>query len=302
MPDPDAHSLHGTHGEVLTAISDGMVALLKEYYGLGPTQAKTYYHDDIGVCLLRGGFTRVEQTLLDGGRGHAVIQQRMEFQEVMRDRFTAVVEHATGRPVIGIMSGKQQDPDMICEVFVLSPTDLVDDDELSTKDRTSVTHTDERATRLKAVDGRSHARRHETEQRMRAVTAGRYVDTAHTPTPVRLVARRRAARRRETQVDRTFRRLRSPAGRSTSAAVATDLGVSAFGRRRGCPTRYGLLQGVADRLGRVHRVGRPGRRSAVLAATVVSGARVRETCRLHAHAACAGVGGRAPRSPRPAER
>jgi hypothetical protein len=28
------------------------------------------------------------------------------------------------------MSGNQQDPDMICEVFVLSPTDLVADHEL----------------------------------------------------------------------------------------------------------------------------------------------------------------------------
>jgi hypothetical protein len=59
-----------------------------------------------------------------------VIQQRMIFQEVMRERFEAVVEHATGRPVIGFMSGNQQSPDMICEVFVLSPTDLVEDHEL----------------------------------------------------------------------------------------------------------------------------------------------------------------------------
>ena len=41
-----------------------------------------------------------------------------------------MIEHATGRPVIGFMSGNQQSPDMICEVFVLSPTDLVGDDEL----------------------------------------------------------------------------------------------------------------------------------------------------------------------------
>jgi uncharacterized protein YbcI len=126
----DAQSLQGTHGDVLTAVSEGMVALLKEYYGRGPTQTKTYYHDDLVVCVLRGGFTRVEQTLLDGGRGAAVIEQRMAFQEVMRDRFAAVIEHATGRPVIGFMSGNQQDPDMICEVFVLSPTDLVEDHEL----------------------------------------------------------------------------------------------------------------------------------------------------------------------------
>ena len=117
------------HGEILTAISTGLVALLKEYYGVGPTQAKTYYHDDLVVCVLRGGFTRVEQTLLAGDRGKAVIDQRMAFQEVMRSRFEAVVQHATQRPVIGFMSGNQQDPDMICEVFVLSPTDLVDEAE-----------------------------------------------------------------------------------------------------------------------------------------------------------------------------
>lgn len=113
------------HGEELTAISDGLVALLKEFYGRGPTQAKSYYQDDLVVCVLRGGYTQVEQTLLDGGRGTAVIKQRMEFQELMRDRFEGVVEEATGRKVIGFMSGNQQEPDLMCEVFVLAPTDLV---------------------------------------------------------------------------------------------------------------------------------------------------------------------------------
>lgn len=75
--------------------------------------------------MLRGGFSRVEQTLLEGGRGSAVIEQRMAFQELMRDRFEAVIEHATGRPVIGFMSGNQQDPDLMCEVFLLAPTDLL---------------------------------------------------------------------------------------------------------------------------------------------------------------------------------
>jgi uncharacterized protein YbcI len=113
-------------GAARTKISDGMVALLKDFYGVGPTQTKTYFHDDLVVCLMRGGFTRVEQTLLEGGRTSAVIQQRMEFQEVMRERFVEVIEGATGRRVVGFMSGNQQDPDMICEVFVLAPTDLVD--------------------------------------------------------------------------------------------------------------------------------------------------------------------------------
>jgi uncharacterized protein YbcI len=120
-----------THGDVLTAISDGMVALLKEFYGRGPTRAKSYYEDDLVVCVLRGGFSRVEQTLLEGGRGTAVIQQRMEFQEVMRQRFAEVIEAATGRRVIGFMSGNQQHPDLMCEVFILAPTDLVGEDELA---------------------------------------------------------------------------------------------------------------------------------------------------------------------------
>ena len=107
-----------------------MVVLLKEFYGRGPTRTKTYYEDDLVVCLLRGGFTRVEQTLLDGGRGTSVIRQRMEFQELMRARFEGVIELATGRPVIGFMSGNQQDPDIMCEVFVLGPTEFVDDHEI----------------------------------------------------------------------------------------------------------------------------------------------------------------------------
>jgi uncharacterized protein YbcI len=129
-PQRSLQSKPSSHGEVLTAISDGMVALLKEFYGRGPTRAKSYYEDDLVVCVLRGGFSRVEETLLAGGRGQAVIQQRMEFQEVMRERFAEVIEAATGRRVIGFMSGNQQHPDLMCEVFILAPTDLVDDHEI----------------------------------------------------------------------------------------------------------------------------------------------------------------------------
>ena len=116
-------------GEIRTRISEGIVALLKEHYGRGPDKAKTYYYDDLVVCLLRGGFTRVEQTLLEGGRSAAVIEQRMAFQEVMRPVFHQLIEHVTGRRVIGFMSGNQQEPDMIAEIFVLHPTDLIDGDE-----------------------------------------------------------------------------------------------------------------------------------------------------------------------------
>jgi uncharacterized protein YbcI len=124
------HEIGAERGDVLTAISDGIVALLKEYYGKGPTGAKTYYQDDLVVCLLRGGFTRVEETLRQAGRGYDVLRQRMLFQEIMRDRFEAVVEAATGRRVVGFMSGNQQHADMLCEVFVLAPGDAAQADAL----------------------------------------------------------------------------------------------------------------------------------------------------------------------------
>ena len=123
MPDvSDSREEGHTKGEILTEISEGVVLLLKEFYGVGPSEAKTYYQDDLVVCLLHGGFTRVERTLLEHDRGGTVIDQRLAFQKIMQERFEAVVERATGRSVIGFMSASQQEQDMICEVFVLSPS------------------------------------------------------------------------------------------------------------------------------------------------------------------------------------
>ena len=41
MNDQDTQTSKRRHGDVLTDISDGLVGLLKEYYGHGPTRAKS---------------------------------------------------------------------------------------------------------------------------------------------------------------------------------------------------------------------------------------------------------------------
>ncbi len=112
-------------GDVQRNISRRIVALHKEFYGKGPTKAKTYYLDDVVVLLMRGGFSKVEETLLAEGRGDAVIRQRMEFQDVMLDRFSEVIRSETGRSVVAFMSGSHQDPDVTSEVFILDTTDLL---------------------------------------------------------------------------------------------------------------------------------------------------------------------------------
>jgi uncharacterized protein YbcI len=106
---------------MLASISTALVQLHSHYYGKGPTKAKTYIVDDTVVCLLRGGFTTVERTLIDQGNADAVYGIRRSFQQAMEPHFTEVVEGATGRKVIAYMSQIHEDPDVACEVFVLEP-------------------------------------------------------------------------------------------------------------------------------------------------------------------------------------
>ena len=110
-------------GEVLAQISTALVQLHSRYYGKGPTKAKTHQVNDTIISILRGGFTRVERTLIETGQVEPVHQMRRTFQEVMEDEFRRVVEDATGRKVIAYMSNVHTDPDLAIEIFLLEPLD-----------------------------------------------------------------------------------------------------------------------------------------------------------------------------------
>jgi uncharacterized protein YbcI len=108
---------------MLAQISTALVQLHSRYYGKGPTKAKTHMVDDTVVCILRGGFTTVERTLLDTGELDAVYQMRRSFQQAMEEEFRRIVEDATGRRVIAYMSSIHVDPDLAVELFVLEPVE-----------------------------------------------------------------------------------------------------------------------------------------------------------------------------------
>jgi uncharacterized protein YbcI len=110
-------------GETLAQISTTLVQLHSRYYGKGPTKAKTHMVDDTVVCILRGGFTTVERTLIDTGEIESVYQMRRSFQQAMEDEFRRVIEDATGRNVIAYMSSIHVDPDLAVELFVLEPVE-----------------------------------------------------------------------------------------------------------------------------------------------------------------------------------
>jgi uncharacterized protein YbcI len=109
-------------GEMAAAISTGLVQLHRQYYGKGPTKAKTYFVNDTVVCILEGGFTTVERTLIEDGQSDAVYEIRRSFQKAMEVQFTEVVERATSRSVIAYMSQIHEDPDLAVELFVLEPS------------------------------------------------------------------------------------------------------------------------------------------------------------------------------------
>jgi uncharacterized protein YbcI len=106
---------------MLAQISVGLVQLHSRFYGKGPTKAKTHMVNDTVICILRGGFTTVERTLLDTGEIESVFQMRRSFQTAMEDEFRRIVEGATQRKVIAYMSSIHVDPDLAVEFFVLEP-------------------------------------------------------------------------------------------------------------------------------------------------------------------------------------
>jgi uncharacterized protein YbcI len=105
-------------GELLSAISTRIVAMLREHYGRGPMKAKTYALDDIIVCVLRGsGFTAIEKTMMDSGEPERVVAMREDFQRVMAARYKETIEELTDREVVAFISQAHVEPDITLEVF-----------------------------------------------------------------------------------------------------------------------------------------------------------------------------------------
>jgi uncharacterized protein YbcI len=111
---------HRALGEMRAMISREIVRLQAEYYGKGPTKAKTYIYDDVVVVVLEETFTRAEKTLAQRGEGDAIQHIRRRFQQQMAEDFTSVVEQATGRSVRVFLSDTDIPADVSVEIFLLA--------------------------------------------------------------------------------------------------------------------------------------------------------------------------------------
>ncbi|HWC12977.1 MAG TPA: Na-translocating system protein MpsC family protein [Actinomycetota bacterium] len=110
-------------GEMLAAISNEMVRLKAQHYGKGAVEAKTYLNDDFLFVVLKGGMTKIEETLVDSGDEALVRQVRLRFQEQMTVAFTDAVEKVTGCKVLAHQSQVVFNPDYSFEIFLLDRND-----------------------------------------------------------------------------------------------------------------------------------------------------------------------------------
>ena len=112
-----------THGELLVALSNQIVAIYKKLYGKGPVKVRSWYLEDVVVCLLRGGLTRSEQTFVELGRGDRVALQRESFHKVAEPVFIDAVEELIHRRVETVMSATHEEHDVTTLVFLLEPAE-----------------------------------------------------------------------------------------------------------------------------------------------------------------------------------
>jgi uncharacterized protein YbcI len=120
---PDATKPQAEHGALSSAISNGMVGLLRDYTGRGPVRARTTIDENLVVCVLGDALTKSEQSLVEHGHDKHVLRGRRVIQGTMEEDAIGLVEKLTDREVVAFMSNNHIDPDLGVEIFILAPLD-----------------------------------------------------------------------------------------------------------------------------------------------------------------------------------
>lgn len=112
--------LHGE--ELLSAVTEEMVALHERYHHRSPASAKTQLLEgDLLAVVMGGVYTDIEKTMIELQREAVVQETRDTFQVAMQQRFIEAVERLSGREVLTFISNSHVGPDIEIELFVLRP-------------------------------------------------------------------------------------------------------------------------------------------------------------------------------------
>ena len=104
-------------------IARGVVWIYKEYFGRGPTWSQATIANTHVTVVLADALTVVERRLASEGNHETVRSLRQAVQQVMSDKMTELVEQATGRKVMCLLSDHHVPTDTAVEVLVFERED-----------------------------------------------------------------------------------------------------------------------------------------------------------------------------------
>jgi uncharacterized protein YbcI len=110
-----------TQGQVRDEIAREILRIYEESYGTGAARAEALVSESWVIVVLDGlELLPNEQFLVENGKEETVLQVRTQYQHAIRSSFSAAIERATGRTVIGFASTTSVDePRFMAEVFRL---------------------------------------------------------------------------------------------------------------------------------------------------------------------------------------
>jgi uncharacterized protein YbcI len=113
-----------TQRAVEEEIRRDILAIQRDSYGRGAGDAKAHVLGDTVVVILDDlELLPNEEYLIEHGRSDAVKDMREQFQQAIKSTFSAAVERATGRRVVGFASHAELDEQPFAvEIFRLGPS------------------------------------------------------------------------------------------------------------------------------------------------------------------------------------
>jgi uncharacterized protein YbcI len=107
--------------EVRDEVAREVLRIYEESYGTGAANAETLVGENWVIVVLDGlQLLPNEKFLVENGQADTVMEVRTRYQHAIRSSFSAAVERATGRTVIGFASTTSiEEPRFMAEVFKL---------------------------------------------------------------------------------------------------------------------------------------------------------------------------------------
>jgi len=104
----------------LAQICGEVAGAFRRKWGRGPSNTTAHWAGaNVLVVLLHDGLTDHEKTIRAAGHTRLLLDGRQLLQQILEDELKAIVESATQREVLTMLSATRLDPDLSAEVFLL---------------------------------------------------------------------------------------------------------------------------------------------------------------------------------------